>query len=216
MGRRRAAAKDVGRAAYTQRRAEIMTAAGEVFKREGFHGASIGRIAEALDMDRATLYYYVGSKQELFDAAVSDAVRANVASAESIRDSAGSAPEKLRAVVGSLMESYAAHYPFLYVFIQENLSHVAEEQAEWAAEMRRLNRRYEEVLIDIIESGIAEGSIRSVAEPWLIGYGVIGMVAWTNRWFNPERSDLDAATIGSAFADILLLGLGSEEQEPTI
>ncbi len=188
-----------------------MAAAGEVFKREGFHGASIGRIAEALDMDRATLYYYVGSKQELFDAAVSDAVRANVATAESIRDGEGSAPEKLRALVVSLMESYATHYPFLYVFIQENLTHVAADQEVWAEEMRSLNRRYEGALIAIIEEGIADGSIRSAAEPWVIAYGVIGMVAWTNRWFNPRRSDQDATAIGSAFADIVLGGLSTGE-----
>lgn len=212
IGRRRAAAKDVGRAAYAKRRAEIMAAAGEVFKREGFHGASIGRIAEALDMDRATLYYYMGSKQELFDAAVSDAVRANVATAESIRDGAGTAPEKLRALMISLMESYAAHYPFLYVFIQENLTHVAKDEAEWAEEMRALNRRYEDVVIEVLEAGIAEGSLRPAAEPWLIGYGVIGMVAWTNRWFNPRKSEQDATAIGSAFADILLRGLSSEEE----
>ena len=43
----------------------------------------------------------------------------------------------------------------------------------------------------------------------LTAYGIIGMVGWTNRWFNPNDSPLSAGEIGSAFSDILLGGLVS-------
>ena len=207
IGRRRAAAKDEGRAAYTTKRAEIAAAAADLFKREGFRGTSIGRIAEAAGLDRATLYYYVGSKEELFDEVVTDAVRANVATAETVTAGPGTVPEKLRRLVTELMASYARNYPLLYVFIQENLSHVSDARAQWSQEMRGLNRRYEELLTGLIADGIADGSLRPVAEPWVMAYGVIGMVGWTNRWFNPETSSVDAATIGTAYADIMLRGM---------
>ncbi|CAB4903617.1 MAG: TetR family transcriptional regulator [Actinobacteria bacterium] len=208
IGRRRAAAQQGGaRAAYRERRAEIIAAAAELFKVHGLRGTSLGQIAEALGTDRATLYYYVGSKEELFDEVVSDAVRANVARAEAIRDGAGDAPDKLARLVTELMDSYAASYPFLYVFIQENLSHVGEKRSDWSAEMRGLNRAYQECVVDIIAAGIAEGTVRPVAEPWVLAYGLIGMVGWTNRWFNPTRSDVDAGTIGRAYAELVLDGL---------
>lgn len=124
IGRRRAAAQGENRTAYRERRQEIITVAANLFKARGFRGTSIGQIAEALDTDRATLYYYIGSKEELFDEVVTDAVRANVAFAESVRDGGGTAPEKLRTLMTALMQSYAENYPFLYVYIQENLSHV--------------------------------------------------------------------------------------------
>ena len=207
IGRRRKAAKDEGRTAYRERRAEITAAAATLFKREGFRGTSIGRIAEELDVDRATLYYYIGSKEELFDEVVTEAVRANVATAEAIRDGDGPVPEKLRTLVVALMESYAAHYPFLYVFIQENLSHVAPKRTAWSEEMRQLNKRYEDVVVEIITAGQADGTLRSVSEPWLLAYGLIGMVGWTNRWYDPERSPASAAEIGTAYADVLLDGM---------
>jgi len=207
MGRRRAAAKDDGTAAYAERRAEIKAAAADLFKKEGFRGTSIGRIAQALGIDRATLYYYVGSKEELFDEVVTEAVRANVATAEAIRDGDGPVPEKLRTLVVALMESYAAHYPFLYVFIQENLSHVAPKRTAWSEEMRQLNKRYEDVVVEIITAGQADGTLRSVTEPWLLAYGLIGMVGWTNRWYDPERSAASAVQIGTAYADMLLNGM---------
>ncbi len=207
IGRRRAAAQGEGRTAYTERRQEIITAAARLFKTRGFRGTSIGQIAKALGTDRATLYYYIGSKEELFDEVVSDEVRANVARAQAIRDGEGTAPDKLYRLVTELMDSYAASYPFLYVFIQENLSHVSERRSEWSQEMRRLNKTYEDCVVAIIETGVAEGTIRPVAEPWVLAYGLIGMVGWTNRWFNPEKSPVDAATIGRAYADVLLDGL---------
>jgi TetR/AcrR family transcriptional regulator, cholesterol catabolism regulator len=33
------------------------------------------------------------------------------------------------------------------------------------------------------------------------------MVAWSNRWFDPNESPVAAEEIGSAYADTLLVGL---------
>ncbi|MET3803316.1 AcrR family transcriptional regulator [Nakamurella sp. UYEF19] len=207
IGRRRAAAKDDGTAAYAERRSEIKAAAADLFKSEGFRGTSIGRVAQALGIDRATLYYYVGSKEELFDDVVSGAVRANVEIAEEILRGGGSAPEKIFSLVTSLMNSYAEHYPFLYVFIRENLGHVGKRRSEWSREMRALNKRYEEIVVEMIDVGVAEGTIRPVGEPWMMAYGLIGMVGWTNRWFNPDHTPVDAETVGLTFARMLLAGI---------
>src|SRR5579875_2017421 len=116
IGARRAAAKDESSAAYAERRQEIKRAAGELFKRHGFRGTSFGKVAEALDIDRATLYYYVGSKEELFDDVVTEAVEANLEIAERILAEDAPAPHKLHELITSLMRSYSENYPFLYVF----------------------------------------------------------------------------------------------------
>lgn len=214
IGRRRAAAKDEASEAYQVRRAEIKAAAADLFKRDGFRGTSIGRIAAASGIDRATLYYYVGSKEELFDDVVTEAVKNNVAVAEAIRDGEGTAPEKLRRLIEALMVSYAEHYPFLYVFIQENLTHVGSSRSQWSKQMRSLNKRYEDLVAGVIQTGIDDGTIRPVADAWVMAYGFIGMIGWTNRWFNPERSTVDAAAIGTAYADMLLDGMVVDRAEP--
>ncbi|GAA3522937.1 TetR/AcrR family transcriptional regulator [Amycolatopsis ultiminotia] len=215
IGRRRAAAKDEGTAAYAERRAEIKAAAADLFKKNGFRGTSIGRVAQAMGMDRATLYYYVGSKEELFDDVVTNAVRANLEVAEAILKDKGTALDKIFRLVTSLMNSYAEHYPLLYVFIQENLGHVGGYRAEWSREMRRLNKRYEQVVVKMIQTGIDEGTIRPVADAWVMAYGLIGMVGWTNRWFNPQRSPVDADTVGRAYATMLVAGMAVDPGEWT-
>lgn len=214
IARRRAAALDEGGAAYQERRAEIIRAAGDVFKRHGFRGTKIGDIAEAVGMDRATIYYYAGSKEELFHTAVGDAVERNCLRAEEILAAPGTPPEKLRTLITELMVSYAENYPYLYLYIQEDLGALA-PRSQWGRTMARYNKRYENVLVAIVEDGLADGSFHADTKPWVIAYGILGMVAWSNRWFNPETSTVPAAEIGAAYADTVLGGLRRTHQEET-
>ena len=210
IGQRRAQARGQQNAVYADRRSEILAAAAKLFKSQGFRGTSLIHIAEQVGTDRASLYYYFSSKEELFDVLVTDVVKENLATAEGIRDSAGPAPEKLRKLIVSLMESYAEHYPFLYVYLQENMAHVAPKRQAWARQMRQINRRYESAITDIIRMGIDEGSIKAAGEPWVLAYGVMGMVSWTHRWFNPNTSEVDARAIGESYAEVILAGLAAE------
>lgn len=207
IARRRAAARDEANPAYLERRKEIVAAAARVFKSKGLQGSNLGDIAVEAGADRASLYYYVGSKEELFHEVVRETAEANLARAQAIRDSEGTAPEKLRALMESLMLSYAEHYPILYVYIQENLSHVPEKDQLWATDMRKVNRDYERIVIALVDQGKLEGSMRTAAPSWVVAYGIMGMLGWTNRWFNPDESRASAQEIATAFADTVLLGL---------
>lgn len=207
IGRRRASARDEGTAAYQERRAEIVAAAGQLFKDRGYAGTSLADVAEALSMDRASLYYYIGGKQELFQDVVGGAVERNALSAEAIVEGPGTAPEKLRRLVVELMESYAASYPFLYVYIQEHLGAVSPDRSPWAQGMRQFNKRYENAVVAVIRAGVDEGTFAVGTQPWVVAYGVIGMVAWSNRWYRPDESTVPAREIGEAYADTLLTGL---------
>ena len=206
IGRRRAAAKADGGAAYQQRRQEILQTAARVFKERGLEGASLGQIAEAVGTDRASLYYYVGSRTELFNDVVREPVRANVEMAEAICRKDVPAPAKLRELAANLMRSYADNYPFPYVYIQEDLSRLGDRGDEEAHEM---NRRFDAAIIGIIEQGLADGSLRSDVPAREIAFGFIGMLNWTHRWFDPDSAGADPAAIGDHFADIVLEGLAT-------
>lgn len=198
-----------GSESYQERRREIARAAAEVFNKKGFSGTSLGAVAEALGTDRASLYYYIGNKRELFDEVVREVSEANVATAEEVHARELPALEKLGILIAELMSSYGTNYPLLYVYIRENLTHVESDRTEWSQYMRSLNRRYEEVFIAIVQDGIDDGTIRPLASARVIAFGIIGMIGWTNRWFVPERSSESAETIGAAFAQMALHGLGT-------
>ncbi|MBW0102576.1 TetR/AcrR family transcriptional regulator [Pseudonocardia sp. KRD291] len=207
IGKRRESARGEGTAAYQERRTEIVAAAGQLFKDNGYAGTSLADVAEALSMDRASLYYYIGGKQELFQDVVGGAVERNALSAEEIVSGPGTAPEKLRRLVVELMVSYAESYPFLYVYIQEHLGAVSPDRSAWAQRMRGYNKRYENAVVAVVAAGVDEGTFAVGTQPWVVAYGIIGMVAWSNRWYRPGDTAIPAREIGEAYADTLLTGL---------
>jgi AcrR family transcriptional regulator len=46
-------------------RDDILGAAAQIFREKGFHAASMQDIAEAVNLQKASLYYHVSSKQEI-------------------------------------------------------------------------------------------------------------------------------------------------------
>jgi TetR/AcrR family transcriptional regulator, cholesterol catabolism regulator len=98
--------------------------------------------------------------------------------------------DKLGILITALMASYSAHYPYLFVYIQEDLSKVADGRSAWARQMTVINKRYDDAVIGIVESGFKEGSIRQVGSARVIAYGVIGMVNWTHRWYREGASGI--------------------------
>lgn len=210
IGRRRTRArKGGGSDSYQQRRREIAHAAAGVFNKKGFQATSLGAVAAELGIDRASLYYYIGSKEELFDEVVRDVTEDNVARAMAIEASDDPPAQKLRALITDLMDSYARNYPLLYIYIRENLTLAPADRSSWAAQMKRLNKRYEEAATAIVQQGLDDGSFRAIGSARVIAFGVLGIVGWTNRWFVPERSRESAAEIGIAYAEMILTGLVS-------
>jgi AcrR family transcriptional regulator len=70
--------REVGVMAPERRRLLLETAARE-FARAGYERASLNRIIRSLGMSKSSFYYYVGSKEALFDAVVTEGGAALVA-----------------------------------------------------------------------------------------------------------------------------------------
>ena len=209
IGKRRTAAREDSSASHQQRRKEIGEAAIRVFNRMGFQRASMTAVAAELNIDRASLYYYISSKEELFDEIVRTVVERNVALAQKIQASDMRPRRKLSDLIIALMSSYGEHYPLMYIYIRENLSNVSDKRSEWSRYMRDLNSQMSEAVIAIIEQGYADKSFRNVGSSKVVAYGVLGIVGWTHRWFRPADSDVSAEEIGKIYAEMVLAGLES-------
>lgn len=193
---------------YQARRDEIMAAAAEVFLAKGFRAASFKDIAEAVGIDRASLYYYFESKQELFHAATSAAVARNVAAAERVAEGDAAPEDKIVAIVSMLLESYTeTDYPYMFMFLQEDVNQITTASDDpWALEVKALTRRYEGAVGSILDEGIATGVFRGDAPNHVLTKALIGMANWTHRWFRTE-GPLSAGQIADVFAQTFLHGI---------
>jgi AcrR family transcriptional regulator len=209
IANRRVAAAASSSAAYVEQQRAILAAAGEVFREKGFHATKLSDVAERAGMDRASLYYYVGSKDDLFRNVVSRAVLANVAAAEDVASLDIPAHEKLSKVLALLMSSFEREYPFMYVFVQEDpkklaASNPASAEA-WAPTLRR-SERFFEIVKAIVADGLAARDLETNLPAGVVANCLIGMMNSTHLWFRPNGI-LNAEEIASGLADMVLYGL---------
>lgn len=205
--RRRAALKDDA-PGYRKRRQEIVEAAAAVFKQKGYAAATIDDVARQLGTDRASLYYYVSGKDAIFRAVIEPVVLENVRRAEEIASSRATPAVKLANLIDALMLSYHRHYPYLYVFIQEDLSRVGKRSSRgWHRSVREWGLRYIDAVSNVIAAGQKDGSFRDDVSSINATYALVGMLNWTHRWYRPADDESVPSEIASDFTKIVLDGL---------
>ncbi|HZE65768.1 MAG TPA: TetR/AcrR family transcriptional regulator [Sporichthyaceae bacterium] len=200
---RRKAALEVGSAAYLDRRAELIKAAANVFRERG-HETTLRDVADALGTERASLYYYIGSREELLQAIVSEALDRDLAAARTIKRSKKSTPEKIRALISSMVLGYAEYYPHMNVYI-EQIGRIARQESAWATEVIEETRKYEELVLGILRQGQKEGSLRDDLPVNVVSMALFGTINWMYRWYRPSYPETPEE-IARTMAEIFLGG----------
>lgn len=213
IGIRRRQAQVSGDAEYQQRREELFAVAGQIFREKGFDGASINDFAKAIGIDRASIYYYISGKEELFQEVVQKAVKENVEMIEAIEASSLTPAGKVREFIVGLMRSYERHFPYLYVYVQEDMARITTKDTLWSREMKKSSNRFDAAAENIIDEGIKTGTIKANGAPArVIALAIIGMCNWSHRWFHPAGK-ISAELIGQHFSNMVLNGILAKPRE---
>lgn len=209
MSRRRAAAKNEQGAYYRQRQDDLRRAAATLFKERGYANVTLDDIAKSAGLNRATIYYYTSSKDEIFLDLAFDSMNLFVSEAEDIIGDTSSPIDKIKAFVVSLMDNYERSYPYLYVFMQEHLHTIRLSNSDRQAQLLKLSHTVDDLLLRIVEAGIADGTLRNDLSPRIVTYGILGMNNWSQRWFRPGGK-MTGKQIGQQFAEMIIAGLRAE------
>lgn len=207
ISRRRRSAQSDGSADYAAKRAELVRIAAKLFKAQGFKSTKLADIAREAGLDRATVYYYVESKDELFQEAVEGVLDANILVAKKLSaDKSLRSIERLHRIFVTLMVSYEENYPATFVYIQEQMHQVGTEETVWAQEIVKKTRAFNQVLLGFIRAAIDEGDLRSEIPPRLVEHALFGMLNWTHRWFVPGKG-MTGQQVAEAFWSIFAEGM---------
>src|SRR5688500_17045297 len=109
-----------GGADYSSRRAELIRVAATCFRKRVCPPARMTEVAAVLGTDRASLYYYVGSKEELFQECIAAVVADNIAKADALSRMDMTPRERLLHLIELMIKSQVEHYPYMYVYMQED------------------------------------------------------------------------------------------------
>ncbi len=136
----------------------ILDAARDEFSQHGLAGARVDRIAERADLNKRLIYYYFGSKDDLF-LAVLESVYADIREAEKKLHLLDLQPaEAVRRLTEFTWEYYLAHPEFITLLNSANL-HQA-RHLDKSLRVREMNSPVILTLGDILERGRKEGVFR--------------------------------------------------------
>ena len=181
------------------RRRELTRQAARLFAERGYHGTSIGDLAEAMGVQKGSLYAHIASKQDLLYATMregADAFHAGLdAVPEDVRPS-----DKIRLALRSHLRVVAEQLDVATVFVQEWRYLEAERREEIVAE----RRRYEERFRALFREGRDLGELRTDLDEATAALLALSAANWAYTWLQPGR---DTDELADRFYAVLVDGM---------
>jgi AcrR family transcriptional regulator len=185
-----------------RREQEIYEAAAEIFDRKGYAATTLSDIGDAVGLLKGSLYYYIGSKEDLLyhiTRTIHDGAIANLEASEA----AGSTPdERLRALVEGHITAFEERNTWIRVFYTE-YGHLTGERR---TEIMSVRRRYEDYVEGLLRAGQADGSYCPDHDPRILSNAILTMVNSVFLWYRPGR-DGNLADLARSYGDFSLGGL---------
>jgi AcrR family transcriptional regulator len=181
------------------RREELVDVATRLFAERGYHGTSMADLAEAMGVQKGSLYSLTDSKQELLVTIARAGAAAFHESLDTVSDDA--APlERIRMALRGHLATVAAQVDSATVFTRE--WRFLEEPARGAfrAERRRYEERWHDLLLDAAERGALRADLDVDAAVLL----VLSAANWAYTWIRPEA---DTVALADRFFSILVDGI---------
>ena len=182
-------------------RDDILDAAAQVFRQKGFHGASMADIAESVQLQKASLYHHVSSKQEILLALLDRALDMLFEQVDIVAKQPLPADEKLRQMVQVYLRLLAENSDLSSVLLFE---HRSLEPAQHARHIPNRDR-FESLWRNVLEDGVRKGLFNS-SDIALVTRALMGILNWTLTWYRPE-GNLTIDQIADQYTNLLLNGL---------
>jgi TetR/AcrR family transcriptional regulator, cholesterol catabolism regulator len=181
------------------RRNELTRQAARLFAEKGYHGTSIGEIAEALGVQKGSLYAHIRSKQDLLYETMLEGARAFHAGLDAIPEELP-ATEKIRLALRSHLRVVADQLDVATVFVQE-WRYLEGERRE---EILRERRRYEKRIRVFFREGRDLGELRTDLDDATAALLALSASNWAYTWLQPRR---DTDELADRFYALLVDGM---------
>src|SRR5215212_1177686 len=168
------------------RRSELTRAAARLFAEKGYHGTSVGDLAQALGVQKGSLYHHIASKGDLLWEVAAEGAAAFHAGLDAI-DDALPAAEKIRLALRAHLSVVADQLDVATVFVKEWHALEGERRDRFVAE----RRRYEERIRDLFREGVEGSELRTDLDAQTAALLFLSSANWAYTWLRPG-ADTDA------------------------
>lgn len=186
-------------------REKILEAAAQIFSQKGYHATSMSDIAGAVNLQKASLYHHVDSKQEILLSLLEEALDIVTERVAMVLLHRIPADEKLRLAMRTYLETLTEQRDLAAILLLEHRS------LDPALRSRHLPRRdrFEQLWRDLLQCGIDEGLFH-IGDVPLVTRGLMGVMNWVVTWYQAGGA-LTVSEIADQYADMILEGLLNRE-----
>ena len=182
-------------------RDDILEAAAQVFRQKGFHGASMANIAEAVNLQKASLYHHVSSKQEILFELLERALELLLERISPIASLDLPADVRLHLMIREYLQILAENTDLSAVLLFEHRSLEGRQHARHIP-----NRdKFENLWREVIREGVRSRQFVCDDIPLTVR-AILGILNWTITWYRPNGS-LTIHQIADHYSNLLLNGL---------
>ena len=182
----------------------VRRAALELFAERGFHGTGIRQLAERAGLSSASLYHYMGTKEDLLVELMRTSLDRLVAAADAVLLAHEDPTSRLVALVRLHVTSHAERP--LETRVVDDEVHALSPQRR--AEVVALRDRYEAAWREVIDDGLAQGAF-AVESAAVARRALLEMCSGVARWFDPAGPTALPA-LAEQYAGLALRLLGAE------
>lgn len=182
-------------------RVDIIQAAAQIFRQKGYHGTSMKDIADAVNLQKASLYHHVTGKQDILVTILDQALDLLIDDMEQVAYSNVAPQEKIRAAMRTYVKRLTEDIDLATVLLMEHRS--LDDDLRVIHVDRR--DRFEALWRGIVQEGIDTGVFRPV-DARLTSFAFLGVLNWLITWYRQDGSS-SGEQIADRFAELLLSGL---------
>jgi AcrR family transcriptional regulator len=179
----------------------ILEASAQIIRQKGYHAASMQDIADAVNLQKASLYHHFSSKQDILLALLDQALDLLIERVMVVVSLPLPADEKLHQAVYVYLGCLEEHAALASVLLLEHRSLNPEYHD------RHIPRRdrFEKLWRDLIQEGV-ETDVFHSADPAMTARALLGVMNWTITWYRPDGR-YSSRQISDNFAALFLDGL---------
>jgi AcrR family transcriptional regulator len=184
----------------------ILRTAARLFRERGFDRTRLADIADALNITKPSLYYYVGNKEGILIAIQRFGLDQILSGFDELVAGDQSGAELLTILLSRYGEWATTEFGVCVVTLFN-----IKVSPQGAKSLHAARRLLERKVRSLFERGIADGSIRS-CNPSLAATALFGSLNWMAFWYDRPRARQSAGEIAALFVDYFMTGLGAGAQ----
>jgi TetR/AcrR family transcriptional regulator, cholesterol catabolism regulator len=186
---------------YLNKKTEVNKVIRDTFAEKGFHATSMRDIAEKLNINKASLYYYIKSKEKALYTIIDEEMDEALSSIENLVNQAVSPEERLSQILEYYTRRFVTDKNRLVLLINEFGALDDKHQQILIKKQRKLLGMF----ASIIEELKANGKLKDLNKMVVI-FSFFGMAHYTVKWFD-QAGSVTIDDLARMFKEILTKGI---------